>query len=80
MFYEGNQTINLRYTLSGVAQYNVHIYDISGQLIYTDVLNLEAGTANTQINVTDLSKGLYFVNLSSGQELYSQKRLLFNNL
>ena len=73
LFYEGNQTINLRYTLGSQAQYNLQVYDISGKLIYSDVLNLDAGTANTQINITDLSKGLYFVNLSSGQELYSQK-------
>jgi hypothetical protein len=73
LFYEGNQTINLRYTLGGEAQYNVSVYDISGKIIYSDVLNLAAGTDNTQLNITDLSKGLYFINLSSGQELYSQK-------
>jgi hypothetical protein len=73
LFYEGNQTINLRHTLGGEAQYNVSVYDISGKIIYSDVLNLGAGTDNTQLNITDLSRGLYFVNLSSGQELYSQK-------
>ena len=73
LFYEGNQTINLRYILGGEAQYNVSVYDISGKMIYSDVLNLGAGAANTQLNIIDLSRGLYFVNLSSGQELNSQK-------
>ena len=76
LFYEGNQTINLRYTIGGAAQYNVRVYDISGKIIYSDILNLDAGTGNTQINVTDLSKGMYFVNLSSGQEVYSQKLIV----
>jgi hypothetical protein len=42
---------------------SLHIYDVSGKKIF-DVANYSSGTP---IQINDISKGLYFINVSTDQ-------------
>ena len=48
------------------------IYDITGKMIY----NQEITSKSTRINITDLSQGIYFVNLRNGESEKSHKILV----
>jgi hypothetical protein len=41
--------------------------DITGRVIYTELLNLHAGSTSLPINVAKLASGTYFLQLSNSQ-------------
>ena len=46
---------------------NINIYDISGKSAQKQLIKAIEGSNLVLLNVEDLSKGLYFVNISSGE-------------
>ncbi len=52
---------------------NLNIYDLSGQSILTQSLKIQADTNTYQLDVNALPIGIYFIQLQSGQNIYTQK-------
>lgn len=73
----GLLNINLKNALD--AKYNIEVFDVFGKLIYkNDVLNITGSEFNTEINLTDLnlSNGLYMINVSSDNQMLSQRLII----
>jgi hypothetical protein len=50
----------------------VHVTNIAGQTVYSTQLNID-GVDRSEINLTGLNTGLYFMNIISGEMNYTQK-------
>jgi large repetitive protein len=66
-----NLLININSTVSG--QYTITLYDINGKKVTTLIKNVEIGSNETMIDVSQLSNGLYFLNIDNGIEIQKQK-------
>lgn len=57
-----------------VADINIAIVNMAGQIVYTEHLGIkDSGEFRHTVNVASLSKGIYFVNMSTGNEMRSTK-------
>ena len=52
---------------------HVEVYDILGKIIYSDYV---VNTTSKEIYVKNISSGIYFVKLSTGEKLYTQKLIV----
>ncbi len=55
---------------------NVQIFDARGTLVKTEVVSLYQGLVFTELDITDLPSGLYFVKIPEGQKKHSQMRFV----
>jgi len=51
---------------------NVNVTNIAGQTVYSTQLNID-GVERSEVNLTSLNAGLYFMNITSGNINYTQK-------
>jgi len=66
--------IDLTFTANSNAPVVFDIVDVIGQTVLeVDKANVEAGLNNISIDITDLSAGVYFVRMLSGDEVFSKK-------
>jgi hypothetical protein len=54
---------------------NITVYDVTGKMIFQQVLNV-GGTSVTSYDFSELSKGLYIVNVKSVNENYNKKLVI----
>lgn len=54
-------------------QGEVSVYNLIGQVVYTEKVNFVAGENNTQVPVSNLTKGVYFLKIKSGSEEVTHK-------
>lgn len=73
VYHQGREDFQIRYTLEVDNQYNLLVYDIVGKQIYSGILNGMKGENITHLSVENMTAGLYFVTIQSGQELHSRK-------
>lgn len=59
--------LNIKFTTEMNQDVNINIYDISGKSAQKQLIQAVEGSNLVQLNVQTLSKGLYFVNISSGE-------------
>jgi PKD repeat protein len=59
--------LNIKFTTEMNQDVNINIYDISGKSAQKQLIKAIEGSNLVLLNVEDLSKGLYFVNISSGE-------------
>jgi len=58
--------------LEEAGEFTVSVINVLGQTVYTDVINSKL----TKVNLTGISKGMYTVELSSGDVLYTEKLII----
>lgn len=69
-----NDMINVNYTLPSQSQLLLNIYSIDGQLVSSeDKGTSQAGSGSIQMNVANLSAGIYFVQLQTEQGSTTQR-------
>jgi hypothetical protein len=77
VYYDG-QNIQIRYELDNVVNYSVMIYDISGKLVYSGILNGYIGNNSEVIPFNkSLMNGIYSINIIDGNQVFS-KNILIN--
>jgi len=59
--------LNVKFTTEMNQDVNINIYDISGKSAQKQLIKAIEGSNLVLLNVENLSKGLYFVNISSGE-------------
>ncbi len=68
-----NQT-NVYYTVEGMEDVNVRVYNLTGQEVYANDFGLQtAGQHNFQINGENFAAGMYVMNLNIGNKTVSHK-------
>lgn len=73
-----NPTTNIRFKLDTAGKVSLKIYNVSGQLVKTvvDQTKIQAGVHTYQVNMSDLSNGVYFYQLQKGSETLTKKLTL----
>lgn len=64
-------TVEYLNSISGVV--NFRVYSLSGKLIFTNTAEAQAGFNTYQLNIADLSRGVYVLEINSGSEIQRQK-------
>lgn len=74
-----NNEINVQYYLNQESKLRISIMDINGNLVYaTTTDNMPKGVSIATISTDGFAKGIYVVNLSSGNSNYSYKIIKSN--
>ncbi len=60
------------FTISTTEDYKINIVDISGRVVYI----LETNTSNSQIDLSNIAKGIYFIELSNENEKINRKIII----
>ena len=47
------------------ARYNLLVYNMSGQIVYNEALNLSEGLHTIQVDATSFAAGAYFISFST---------------
>ncbi len=69
--------VTLSFTVTSTPNAQLHIYDVLGKLVFQNELSqLQAGENQAQVNVSRFAKGMYNVQLTVGNAVYSQKLLV----
>jgi hypothetical protein len=77
VYYDG-QNIQIRYELDNVVNYSVMVYDISGKLVYSGILNGYVGNNSEVIPFNkSLMNGIYSINIIDENQVFS-KNILIN--
>jgi hypothetical protein len=71
-----SDNIIVRYSLSKSAKVEIDVVNITGQQVYHQVQNLNAGGQVVQIPATTLSKGVYYVNSKINGAVYTNKLVI----
>ena len=67
--------INLEINSEVSGTFDVRIYNLYGQMVKTDQINLAHGENREFINVNDLSQGNYLLQITDGEQMTSKKIL-----
>jgi len=68
------ESLTIDYSFSGVAPNSLQVYDVYGKLAYTSNY-LSPG--KTLLDVSYYKEGIYFIRLSSGNEVFTQKVMVY---
>jgi hypothetical protein len=71
----GDLNITLENTFKGAS--TLRVINLSGQEMYRQVLNNNAGFLREKINISSLSYGIYIVEIDNGVERYTKKIIKF---
>ena len=71
-----NGMFDLAITSTANKSYQIKLYNVSGQLIMTDEINLRAGQNTKHINVSGIEKGVYFLSLIGEDGISTQSILI----
>ena len=70
---EGSFTVELTGMEGAV---DIQIMDISGQIVYTDVINCSGNSTSRQFSLSHLTKGIYLIQAINKNDVISQKIIL----
>ncbi|MDD3875605.1 MAG: T9SS type A sorting domain-containing protein [Bacteroidales bacterium] len=73
-----NGFVNFQITLDKSEALNMEILDITGRIVYNDVLNLRQGLNTKAMNLSFLSQGIYIINLKN-DNVNLNRKLILNN-
>lgn len=65
--------LNIDLSSENAQNISVNICDMSGKIIYSDILNHEGGTQNFKVPVSQLASGIYFLHLNTATGKSIQK-------
>jgi hypothetical protein len=65
--------VNLAFNATQTEQLTIKVVNMIGQQVYSDVRQLAAGPYNSILNLTALSSGAYFMQLTVGSKTYLRK-------
>ncbi len=65
--------ITIEQTFDVTSKGTIDVLDISGRVLYTESVDLNAGAFNYTVNLSKLPNGLYLVRLSSDREFYTER-------
>lgn len=68
--------LNLAADLRGNESYNIHIYNVVGQEVYSEISKTKNGLLNTQIDVSAYQSGVYFVSIENGSSRFSKRLII----
>jgi large repetitive protein len=71
-----NNILNIDITKANFNQLNTSIIDVLGNEVYSSLDALSANGFHKQINVENLTKGIYFIRLLSGADVFTQKVII----
>ena len=72
-----NPSTTIKFSIPSASAVNIKIYDMLGNEVMTVVNeSLQAGTYSTNVNMSDLSSGIYFYNLKAGNYIETKKMTL----
>lgn len=72
-------TITLAISLSQSTNVTISIYDVNGkEVVFVPNQWLQTGTHNVEVNVDDLTEGLYVVKINTDNNSITQKLLLID--
>ena len=67
------ETLNVQVEIRQSVKLNISVINLLGETILSETQQLNEGIQTMGINLTNLPQGIYFLNLSDGQEILSQK-------
>ncbi len=68
-----NGKMNIQWNTIGSETGNVVISDMTGREVYKSTLNMTSGTGSTQLNMSDLTNGIYMMSVRSASVNYNNK-------
>ncbi|MEY4594116.1 MAG: hypothetical protein RIQ47_526 [Bacteroidota bacterium] len=68
--------VNVLFNASTARNFNLNIFDMVGKQVYSQSLSMEEGQNKYNINLADLSKGIYFVELINNEERQVKKLVI----
>ncbi len=71
-----NGTFNLKFQLSEKLPISITVVDVSGKEVYTERVNDFDGFYDKEINVSEASNGVFFVNIAQGDKIFSEKIII----
>jgi hypothetical protein len=71
-----NGRFTIDYTASAGDQLAVHVFDLTGQQVYTETRNVNTGNNQMSIDLHELPAGVYMVNVTAGTGTMSAKVLI----
>ena len=67
------ETLNIQIEIRQSVKLNISVINVLGEMILSDTQQMNEGVQTMGINLKNLPQGIYFLNLSDGQEILSQK-------
>jgi hypothetical protein len=71
-----NTSATVSFTVGSQADANITVTDLSGKVVYSNILGAVNGTQNVTINTDAMSNGVYMVNLSVDGNVSTQKLIV----
>lgn len=70
------QQTQLTFTSSGDRQGNIRIYNVLGGLLYNENLSLTAGINTKELDLSNLARGIYILQLSTGGTVKESRKII----
>ena len=70
-----NGMFTIDMTANKMDDYSLELYNSLGEIVYTEKLNQFVGDYKKQLNISDLRKGIYFLNVRSSKERIGSKKI-----
>lgn len=74
---KNNFVVNITSTRIGTA--NMQIVDLSGKIVYTEIINLTKGSNMLFVNDAGLASGIYMLNIESTTDRFHPVKLIYSN-
>jgi hypothetical protein len=71
-----NGKFKISFSLANNQYYELHIQDVSGNLIYKDIIDTDGNDLSADIDISHVSKGMYLVFLLVDDKIYTQRILI----
>ncbi len=68
-----NEYLNVEYVTTDFAAVQVYVIDVTGKIVGQQLLNETTGEQRTQLDISQLSSGFYFIQLVSENSMMSKK-------
>jgi len=65
--------LNIKFNTSTADDFNITIYNVTGQEVYKEKLNNFIGSYNNEININDFAQGVYLMQVKSSKGAVTQK-------
>jgi hypothetical protein len=67
------ERLSIDYFTEKTSDFTFNIYDINGNILYSQKQRINQGEANTEINLSNLPNGLFILSIQNGDKLISKK-------
>ncbi len=68
-----NGMFTIDFTTDAIDNYSIEMYNSLGEIVYVEKLNQFKGKYSQQVNISELSKGIYFLNVRNSKKISSKK-------